>query len=205
MKTMVEQRRNITLLWEITQSIVALSITIANVVAGILMVQGARPSSDYPEVLKGAFYLVIGFYFSRTNLGNANTQSVTRAVALVGALLFSSIAFAQSAVPIGANVNWETDIWLRNLSDVSVTQNVGTLNQRLPDGSIRTIRTDITLAPRETRRLANANLNFDAGLWILPIDPRLEASVFLYFKNTPIAFELLAIQNAATVARIVII
>ena len=100
-------------------------------------------------------------------------------------------------LPIGANENWITDLWLRNRSNVSITQNVGTLNQRFPDGSIRTIRTDVTLAPYETKRLEKVNLNFDNGLWILDIDPRLEASAYLIFRDGSVSkFELNKIEKS---------
>lgn len=48
-------QRRINLIWEITQAIIALVVT-AKLVAG--------ESSD---VLTNAFFLIIGFYFSRTN------------------------------------------------------------------------------------------------------------------------------------------
>lgn len=111
-------------------------------------------------------------------------------IVLLAILALTVNAEGQSVVPIGANSNWSTDLWLRNLSSVPITQNIGSLNVRLSDGSIRTIRTDITLAARETRYVPAVSLNFDNGLWILAIDPRLESSVALTFQGGQNRFEL---------------
>ncbi len=53
-------RRQINLTWEYTQSAVALMVVLANVLAAFIL-----PTRS--ELLGNAFFLVIGFYFGRTN------------------------------------------------------------------------------------------------------------------------------------------
>ncbi len=52
-------QRKINLIWEITQAIIAVVVTIALIFASLQQI-------DAPE-LKNAFFLIVGFYFSRTN------------------------------------------------------------------------------------------------------------------------------------------
>lgn len=52
-------QRRINLIWEITQAIVAVSITLSIIVCAVLKITS-------PELSNG-FFLIIGFYFSRTN------------------------------------------------------------------------------------------------------------------------------------------
>lgn len=55
----VAGQRRINLIWELTQAGVALIITIAVIVCAILKLSS-------PEITN-AFFLIVGFYFSRTN------------------------------------------------------------------------------------------------------------------------------------------
>lgn len=52
-------QRRVNLIWEATQAAIALSVTIALVYVSIKGIES--------EELKNAFFLIIGFYFSRTN------------------------------------------------------------------------------------------------------------------------------------------
>lgn len=52
-------QRRINLIWEITQAMIAVIVTLALIYTSIKVI-------DAPE-LKNAFFLIIGFYFSRTN------------------------------------------------------------------------------------------------------------------------------------------
>lgn len=52
-------QRKVNLIWEYTQAAIALGITIAMIYCSIVKI-------DAPEV-RNAFFLIIGFYFSRTN------------------------------------------------------------------------------------------------------------------------------------------
>lgn len=53
-------QRKVNLIWESTQSLIATSIVIANIVAAFRL-----PTENV--ILGNAFFLVIGFYFGRTN------------------------------------------------------------------------------------------------------------------------------------------
>lgn len=60
-------QRRINLLWEGTQSIVALAVTAATMfAASILAIRGDAGSAAF-LLLSNAFFLVSGFYFGRTN------------------------------------------------------------------------------------------------------------------------------------------
>lgn len=52
-------QRNINLIWEITQSLIALGITMAVVFCAVHHIVS--------QELTNAFFLIIGFYYSRTN------------------------------------------------------------------------------------------------------------------------------------------
>ena len=52
-------QRRINLIWEVTQGSIAVLITLAVIFAALRSVESA--------VLTNAFFLIIGFYFSRTN------------------------------------------------------------------------------------------------------------------------------------------
>ena len=64
----------INLIWEVTQSIIAISITVSTMGAGILAMQSGR---DVPNVISVAFGMIAVFYFSRTNyaaVGNIGSR-----------------------------------------------------------------------------------------------------------------------------------
>lgn len=62
-----EGQRRINLIWEVTQSIVALSVTIATLfVAGKLALSESGYQSAF-LLLSNVFFLVLGTYFNRTN------------------------------------------------------------------------------------------------------------------------------------------
>lgn len=52
-------QRRVNLVWECTQAAIAISVTAALIYVSIQKIQS--------EELKNAFFLIIGFYFSRTN------------------------------------------------------------------------------------------------------------------------------------------
>jgi hypothetical protein len=73
-------QRRINLIWETTQSAVAITVILANVVAALWMVMHRVPFSDYPPILGYAMFLIVGFYFSRTNhaaIGGVGPQMTT--------------------------------------------------------------------------------------------------------------------------------
>ncbi len=55
----LEGQRRVNLIWEITQALIALAITSAVVYASL--------NIKLNEQLSNAFFLIVGFYFSRTN------------------------------------------------------------------------------------------------------------------------------------------
>jgi len=55
-------QRRINMLWEYTQSMIAILVTLATIV-GVLGLGGVMGS----DTLVNAFFLIVGFYFGRTN------------------------------------------------------------------------------------------------------------------------------------------
>jgi hypothetical protein len=53
-------QRKINMIWEVTQAFIAITVVVANIAAMFML---ANPS----EMMGNAFFLVIGFYFGRTN------------------------------------------------------------------------------------------------------------------------------------------
>lgn len=60
--TVTAGQRRINVMWESTQALIAIMVTIALIYISIKSIQA--------EELKNAFFLIIGFYFSRTNHTN---------------------------------------------------------------------------------------------------------------------------------------
>jgi hypothetical protein len=61
-------QRRINLIWEWTQAAIALIVVLANMIVGVsngMVSTDKRP--EYPVILSSALFLVVGFYFSRTN------------------------------------------------------------------------------------------------------------------------------------------
>lgn len=64
-------QREINFIWEITQGVIAVSVTAATLyVSASLAVQGDKGQAAF-LLLSNAFFLVIGFYFGRTNHARA--------------------------------------------------------------------------------------------------------------------------------------
>lgn len=60
-------QRRINLIWEVTQAIIAVTVTLVSlVVAGTIAIRGDGGQAAF-LLLSNAFFLIIGFYFSRTN------------------------------------------------------------------------------------------------------------------------------------------
>lgn len=58
-------QRRINMVWEYTQAIIAVTIVLANVAYAFVIL--VVPSPPNALLLANAFFLVIGFYFGRTN------------------------------------------------------------------------------------------------------------------------------------------
>ena len=52
-------QRRINIIWEVTQAIIAISVTLSIIYVSVAQIESA--------VLTNAFFLIIGFYYSRTN------------------------------------------------------------------------------------------------------------------------------------------
>ena len=65
-------QRRINLIWEVTQAVIAVVVTLATlfVVASLAIRQDAQTAAFL--LLSNAFFLVIGFYFSRSNHNRIN-------------------------------------------------------------------------------------------------------------------------------------
>lgn len=109
-------------------------------------------------------------------------------------LLICAIGADAAALPIGSDANWSTDLFLRNTAGVPVSQKIGHLTYSNPGFDPIVIEPVITLAPGETRRIVKASRNFDRGMWILDVDPRVDASAYLSFNDVT-KFEVLAVQR----------
>ena len=59
--------RRVNIIWEVTQSMIALSVTLTTLYAAAMI--ALRPAAGEASflLLSNAFFLVIGFYFGRTN------------------------------------------------------------------------------------------------------------------------------------------
>jgi hypothetical protein len=60
-------QRKINLIWEYTQAFIAIVTVLGNVMVGVFFAIKRIPSGEYPLVLSSSLFLIIGFYFSRSN------------------------------------------------------------------------------------------------------------------------------------------
>jgi len=60
-------QRRINLIWEVTQAVVALSVTMVTLYVSAALTLSAKGDQAAALLLSNAFFLVIGFYFGRTN------------------------------------------------------------------------------------------------------------------------------------------
>jgi hypothetical protein len=72
-------QRRINLIWEWTQSIISVSVVLANMIVAVY--DGVNTNAPaFPTVLSSALFLVVGFYFSRTNhsaIGGVGDKTAT--------------------------------------------------------------------------------------------------------------------------------
>lgn len=59
-------QRKVNLIWEYTQAVVALAVVTTNLGVSVYLAVSAS-AQEYPPVLSNTLFLVVGFYFSRTN------------------------------------------------------------------------------------------------------------------------------------------
>ena len=60
-------QRRINVIWEMTQAAIAITVVVANMIVGAAQGLGMARNETYPTILSSALFLVVGFYFSRTN------------------------------------------------------------------------------------------------------------------------------------------
>lgn len=60
-------QRRINLVWEYTQAAIAIMVVLANMSVGTVHGLGYGTDTEYPFILSSSLFLVVGFYFSRTN------------------------------------------------------------------------------------------------------------------------------------------
>ena len=63
-------QRKVNLIWENTQAVIAVMVVLGNMVVGVYhglvpIADGAH--RDFPTILSSSLFLIVGFYFSRTN------------------------------------------------------------------------------------------------------------------------------------------
>lgn len=64
---MMAGQRRINVIWEVTQAFIAAVVVVANMIVGAYQGLLTGPRPEFPVILSSALFLVIGFYFSRTN------------------------------------------------------------------------------------------------------------------------------------------
>jgi len=62
-------QRKVNLIWEYTQAIIAVTVVLANMTAALFNVLNEH-EVDVPMILSSSLFLIIGFYFARTNHQN---------------------------------------------------------------------------------------------------------------------------------------
>ena len=61
-------QRRINLIWEATQSVIALGVTFSTLyVSSVMVLRGGDKTDAVVLLLSNSFFLVVGFYFGRTN------------------------------------------------------------------------------------------------------------------------------------------
>jgi len=61
-------QRRINFIWEFTQAFIAVVVVASNMIVGVYQGLGfSNSDKEFPFILSSSLFLVIGFYFSRTN------------------------------------------------------------------------------------------------------------------------------------------
>jgi hypothetical protein len=60
-------QRKVNLIWEYTQSFVTISVVTTNMLVAGINAVNSRPISEHPAILSSSLFLILGFYYSRTN------------------------------------------------------------------------------------------------------------------------------------------
>lgn len=60
-------QRKINLIWEWTQAVISIAVVLSNMIVAVAMGLGVTGMGEFPLVLSSSLFLIVGFYFSRTN------------------------------------------------------------------------------------------------------------------------------------------
>lgn len=60
-------QRRVNLIWEYTQSFVTVTVVLANMVVAVVNAINRAGVSEHPAILSSSLFLILGFYYSRTN------------------------------------------------------------------------------------------------------------------------------------------
>lgn len=60
-------QRRVNLIWEVTQALVAIAVTVVTLYVSASLTLRERSDQAAALLLSNAFFLVVGFYFGRTN------------------------------------------------------------------------------------------------------------------------------------------
>lgn len=60
-------QRRVNLIWEFTQSFVTIVVVLANMIVASVNGMHGGSAQDHPVILSSSLFLILGFYYSRTN------------------------------------------------------------------------------------------------------------------------------------------
>jgi hypothetical protein len=60
-------QRRVNIIWEMTQAAIAVLVVTSNMIVGAAQGLGMTKAENFPTILSSALFLIVGFYFSRTN------------------------------------------------------------------------------------------------------------------------------------------
>ena len=60
-------QRRVNIIWEATQAVIALVVVVANMAPPLISAFTGKDARNVPESVTNTLFLVVGFYFSRTN------------------------------------------------------------------------------------------------------------------------------------------
>ena len=60
-------QRHVNIIWERTQQVIALTVVVSTMIAGVFITIKGASETRIPTILAVAFGTVVGFYFGRTN------------------------------------------------------------------------------------------------------------------------------------------
>jgi len=77
-------QRRINLIWEFTQAAIAIAVVLANMIVGVAQGLGTTGGREFPTILSSSLFLIVGFYFARSNHANIGGVGAKPAVPYAG-------------------------------------------------------------------------------------------------------------------------